>query len=446
MTDPLPLLALFFARAGDSRLAELEAVAQRLGAPELDWRWDPRVLATNGGDVGPRIVQWLPPLPEQAWGWLADAAAGSVGCRGIFEVWGQGDTIEACASSAAAVSAAHIQARVQGSWRVSSTVLGARKSRHPGSLGERMTTFDTVLDALACRPVDLTRPQHRVWLVEDGQSLQDKRPIPDPPPRFLLLYELPAHARPIQERTTQLALRKRAFLSTSTLPADRALLLCNLALARAPRSGATVLDPYCGSGGILLAAAALGAHTVGSDLDWRLVSNTPWPVRIPGTPDRPLRGVERVCMRDNFVEAGLESPKALLTLDVGAANAADLLLQANDSERFDALVCDPPYGRREFQRGQQGWGGELSFKVDTAALGATLRTLLTLARQTLKAGGRLVFLAPVRSPRDPNKPDTRALRTLLERAGSAQGLRLVHLGEEVVHGGLHRAVVVMDRT
>jgi tRNA (guanine10-N2)-methyltransferase len=234
-------------------------------------------------------------------------------------------------------------------------------------------------------------------------------------------------------------------LSTSSLPADRALLLCNLALANAPSSGAGVLDPYCGSGGTLLAAAALGAWTVGSDLDWRLVSDNRVPIRIPATATRPGRGVEAVRMRDNFDEAGLPHPAALLTLDVGAPDAASRLLAGSGGRRYDALVCDPPYGRREFQQGALGWAGELTFKVDAAALVATLVTLLRLARATLRPGGRLVFLAPVRSPRDASKPDVEALRGALEREGLARDMGLVHIGVEAMHRSLHRAAVVMER-
>jgi tRNA G10 N-methylase Trm11 len=440
-----PLLALFYARVGESRLAELEAVAERLGAPPIDWGWDTRVQVMNGGDTGPRVVQWLPPVSEADRGWLADAAAQSVGCRGVFEVWGQGESIEACAAAAAAVPAAHVRARVQGSWRVESLTLGARKSQHPGSLGARMAAFGPLLDILDEHPVDLSDPEHRLWLVEDRQRLKDLGEMPDPPPRHLLLFQLAPTIPAIQARLTQLALPRRAFLSTSTLPAERALLLCNLALARAPREGATVLDPYCGSGGVLLAAAALGARTVGSDLDWRMVSDNRWPIRIPASPGRPERGVERVRMRDNFVEAGLPEPEALLTLDVGAEDAAARLLQANGGRRYDALVCDPPYGRREFQGGEDAWAGELTFRVDAEALGGTLTTLVGLARDTLTETGRLVFLAPVRSPKDPSKPPVETLRTMLEVEGRAQGMTPVHLAVEVLHRGLHRAVVAMDR-
>ena len=445
MADSLPLITLFYSRAGDSRLAEFEAVAQRCGAPAVEWCWDRRVLATNGGDIGPRLVQRLPPLPEPCWGWLADAAAGCVTNRGVFEVWGQGETIEACAASAEQVSAAHIQGRVKGSWRMESAVLGARKSQHPESLRDRMTVFGSVLDALEGREVDLVGPDHRVWLLEDRQLLKDQGPLPGPRSRYLLLYQLAPSVAAVQERMAQLDTRKRAFLSTSTLPADRALLLCNLALAHAPREGARVLDPYCGSGGILLAAAALGAQTVGSDLDWRMVSDNPWPMHIPASPGRPERGVERVRMRDNFVEAGLPEPRALLTLDVGSPDAGAALLRANSDQPFDALVCDPPYGRREFQGGEEAWSGELAFKVDAAALASTLRTLFLRAHQTLSASGSLVFLTPVRSPNDPNKPALEELRSLLEVVGEPHKLRVRHLGVEIMHRGLHRAVVVMDR-
>jgi len=442
----LPLLALFYGRLGDSRLAEFEAVAQRLGAPAVDWTWNPRILAGNGGDIGPSVVQPLPALAEPDHGWLGDTAARAVACRGVFEIWGAGDSVEACAAAAATLPAAYIRARIRSSWRVDSVVLGARRSQHPGDLGARMSVFGHVLDALKVRQVDLTSPMFRLWLVEDRRSLADEGPLPDPPPIYHLLFQLSSGRPPIQDTVRLLDLRKRAFLSTSSMPADRALLLCNLALANAPSSDAGLLDPYCGSGGTLLAAAALGAWTVGSDLDWRLVSDNRVPIRIPTSANRPGRGVEAVRMRDNFDEAGLPPPAALLTLDVGAPDAASRLLAGSGGRLYDALVCDPPYGRREFQQGAEGWAGELTFKVDEAALVATLLTLLGLARATLRPGGRLVFLAPVRSPRDASKPDLEALRGALKRGGLARNLHLVHIGVEAMHSGLHRAVVVMERT
>ena len=444
VSSPLPLLALFSQRLGDSRHAELEAVAGRLGARRVAWSWDDRQEITTGGDRGPAVLQPLPRLAEEDLGWLGDAAARAVACRGAFEVWGAGDTIEACAEATTRVPAGHLLRRVDGAWRVDSVVLGARRSLHGGDLGARMRAFRHVLDTLSARPVDLDRPRHRLVLLEDRRGSEGRSGLPGPSPRYRLLFMLPTRRPPVAELVHALDLRARAFLSTSSLPADRALCLCNLALAGAPLEDAGLLDPFCGSGSILLAGAALGAWTVGSDLDWRLVSDRRVPVEIPATARRPERGVEAVRMRDNFDEAGLPPPLALLALDVGAPDAAARLLSASGGRRFHALVCDPPYGRREFQQGSRAWDGALTFKVDAAAQDLSLGILLDLAQATLRPGGRLVFLAPVRAPHDPHKPTEAELRRTLGREGPRRGLHLVHLGVEEKHRGLHRAVVVME--
>lgn len=439
----LPLLALFYGRLGDSRLAEFEATSAREGG--LQGGWNGQVFRTNGGDEGPSVVQLLSGFGEDDHLWLAKAAARAVSCRGAFEVWGAGDTVEDCATDTEKVPVHWLRRRVDGPWRVEFAVLGARHSAHGRDHGVRMRHFGHVLDALADRPVQLRGPAHKVWLVEDRRWSEGGGPIPVPSPRFLLLFELPSPGQSIQHSLSALDLRKRAFLGTSTLAADRALLLCNLALATARSERPSLADPFCGSGSILLAAAALGAATVGSDIDWRLVSENRVPIDIPATADRPERGVEAVRMTDNFDEAGLPWPRALFPLDVYAPDAAERLLEANAGNRYDALVTDPPYGRREYQHGQAAWDGRQGARVGVEAQARTLRRLLELAVAVVRPRGRLVCLAPVQSPRDSSKPATDALRVWLSEEGGRRNLRLVHLAEERVHGGLHRATVVMER-
>ena len=92
----------------------------------------------------------------------------------------------------------------------------------------------------------------------------------------------------------------------------------------------------------LLAAAALGAWTVGSDLDWRLVSDNRVPIRIPATRDRPDRGVEAVRMRDNFDEAIRCDPDQ----EEARCNLAELALRDGDFdlaiEGFRAVLSGDP--------------------------------------------------------------------------------------------------------
>jgi len=435
---PLPRITVFHGGLGDSRVAELAACAPSVRS----WDWDLRCVRTRGGDEGPSRVQRLPDGPEDSV--LADAAARAVGCRGAFELWGEGETLEACGAATRRVPVDHVRARVPGPWRVVSVVLGALRSPLEADLGARMDAFGHVLDPLADRPVRLQGPATELWLVEDRRVLEAGGPLPGRPPRFRLLLRLPSDVPDTRDTMKALDLRRRAFLGTSTLPPDRALLLSNLAL-RDAGPGATLLDPFCGSGGVLLAAASLGARVTGSDLDWRMVSDNRVPIQIPATRDRPERGVEAVRMRDNFDEAGLPGPQALLVLDVGAPDAVSRLLTVNGGRSYDAVVTDPPYGRREFQGGEDAWDGALTFRVDAGSLAVTLTRLMDLCTGLLRPGGRLVFLAPVRSPRDPSKPTLTELRTWLQAQGEDRGMVLWHLAEERVHRGLHRAVVGMER-
>lgn len=441
----LPRLAVFLGRFGDSRLAELDAVSARCGSGPVPWVWEHTLLAANGGDRGPTLVQPLPPLRRDDEAWLATAAARSVGCRGVFEVWGEGDSVEACAHAANALPGEVLLDRVRGPWRVESVVLGSRRSQHGGDLGARMRHFGPLLDTLLTHPVALEGPAHRIWLLEDRRVLQGGLPLPQPPPRFRLLFRLESASPDIRDTVAALDLRKRAFLGSSTLPPDRALVLCNLALARPDVTTPVLLDPFCGAGGVLLAGAAVGARVVGSELDAKTLSFLQRPQAIPASADRPGRGVEAVRLVDNFDEAGLPRPQALLPLDVEASDAVSRLLAANHGQRYDAIVTDPPYGRRELQRGATTWDVSRRFAMQGAVVGGLLTRLLDLARDLLRPHGRLVFLTPVQSPRDPHKPSLTSFSAWVRAEGAARGLDVVHLGEERVHTGLWRAVVVMAR-
>jgi len=69
--------------------------------------------------------------------------------------------------------------------------------------------------------------------------------------------------------------------------------------------------------------------------------------------------------------------------------------ESGDAGIFDAIVCDPPYGRREQQVGPDGRcpvskAGSTNQERARAQL-EILRPLMQLASQTLVKGGRLIF-------------------------------------------------------
>lgn len=104
---------------------------------------------------------------------------------------------------------------------------------------------------------------------------------------------------------------ERPFFSPISLHPKYARALINLT---GVRRGGTVLDPFCGTGGIVIEAAELGMKAIASDFDPEMVTGT----------------------RENmeYFDLALHD---FDTLDIG-----------DISERFsevDAVVCDPPYGR-----------------------------------------------------------------------------------------------------
>lgn len=107
----------------------------------------------------------------------------------------------------------------------------------------------------------------------------------------------------------------RPFFSPVSLEPRLARALVNLARG-AP--GRTLYDPFCGTGGILLEAAALGLRVVGSDLDERMVEGS----------------------GANLAHFGFSG-----TLFPSHVRDAPARLRAHGVEAVDAIVTDLPYGR-----------------------------------------------------------------------------------------------------
>lgn len=117
------------------------------------------------------------------------------------------------------------------------------------------------------------------------------------------------------------------------------------------REGDRVVDPFVGTGALLIEAGLLGGRLIGVDQDPEMI-----------------RGAIR-----NLRHLGLEADELVV------ADAADALRRL-DPAPFDAILTDPPYGRASASRGE-----------DPAALVA--RVLPTYAER-LKPNGRLVAILP----------------------------------------------------
>jgi tRNA (guanine10-N2)-dimethyltransferase len=193
---------------------------------------------------------------------------------------------------------------------VSDRARGARFPRGVGfavraeRLGEsgprRMTVEREIGAALAdVGRVDLIDPQVIVRAFIDGEYVWVGRRIWDRDPK----------------ETAARHVKHRPVGSPVSLPPKLARSLVNL--SRVPR-GKVLYDPFCGTGGVLLEAAAMGIAVVGSDLDPEMVAATKTNLAHYKLP-----------------EAGLFSS------DVGRAS------EELGRRRIvpDVVVCDLPYGR-----------------------------------------------------------------------------------------------------
>ncbi|MFC5368002.1 THUMP domain-containing protein [Salinirubrum litoreum] len=88
-----------------------------------------------------------------------------------------------------------------------------------------------------------------------------------------------------------------------------------------------VLDPMCGTGGVLIEAGLLGADVVGSDAQWKMArgTQTNLDAYLGGGDGRP------------------DNDRAVGTYDVTRADATALPFR---DDSFDAAVFDVPYGRQ----------------------------------------------------------------------------------------------------
>lgn len=124
-----------------------------------------------------------------------------------------------------------------------------------------------------------------------------------------------------------LTLKERRYLGPTSMDHELACLMCNQAHVR---PGTLVLDPFVGTGSILLAAASYGARVVGSDIDLRVLRD--------GKVDE--AGCQ-VNVYTNFRDYGLADPAGLVRCDTSHPP-----WRAGAQGLVDAIMTDPPYGSR----------------------------------------------------------------------------------------------------
>lgn len=158
-----------------------------------------------------------------------------------------------------------------------------------------------------------------------------------PEPKYLYFGRFIAESCRNEAKRTY-DLKKRHYISTTSMDAELTLLTANIAQV-AP--GKLFYDPFMGTGGFPIACAHFGAVVFGSDIDGRTIRG------LGGSARRGQTG--KMDVVGNFKQYGLESN--YLGSFVSDLTNTPLRIMPHDQEctkgYIDGIVCDPPYGIRE---------------------------------------------------------------------------------------------------
>ncbi|KAL1496130.1 hypothetical protein AB1Y20_014751 [Prymnesium parvum] len=346
---------------------------------------------------------------------VARLTARTVLVRSVYEIWATGGSWEELEASIKRVPLAHcVPFLAEGTtFRVRVASFG-----HKYTPEEQTAMINKLGPLLPWKgKVKLQHPDHTFFIIVDVP--QQQADGPPPPPHAAADHSIAGHkpaplagvaagpptkfyfGRLVGEGQRSLVgaldLKKRNYIGTTSLDAELSLVMANLARVR---RGQLVYDPYCGTAGCLVAAAAFGARVLGADLFLPVLRGK---LRTRSGPSA-LTQPQEQGIGLTFAQYGLPPPAGLLHADSGRH-----LCCLRAAPLFDAIVTDPPYGIREKPAAMDDAPllerllpeAQREGHVPRTALAAVdtiLVDLFALAERCLAVGGRLVFLLPTTLP------------------------------------------------
>jgi len=180
-------------------------------------------------------------------------------------------------------------------------------------------------------------------------------------------------------------LKNRTFLGPTSMDARMSFIMANQGHVK---PGALVLDPYVGTGSLLIPCAVHQAICQGTDIDYWI-----------------LKGKNGQNLFHSFDQYNLQHPE-IVRMDFSARGIS---FRESLSSIYDAIICDPPYGIRAGAKKCGRKPGEKVREVHDLEsyvtplqnydAGDLMVDLFDASARLLKSGGRLVVLIPV----DPRK-------------------------------------------
>jgi len=397
------------------RFPEIDSLCVMVGAPV------PCYNPACASDEDSAFVEIIVDNEQQG----RDIVGRAVLIRALYEIWGSGTTHEELLQSTLEYSKSPSAERYLASDQTFSIKVDG--------FGVSFTKAEQkdIRDKFGIIPfkgqVQLAMPQNKFKVfVECGVSHAKDKATPKK------LYFARRMMKSPRKQLEKYNLKKRLYLGPTSTCAELAFLMANQALLKA---GDVVYDPFVGTGSLAVACAHFNAYTIGSDIDWRV-----------------LHGQTRAAKSDifgNFKHYGLPRPELICsdqTHPVWRIAVCQEEEEKNpDMMRFDAIVCDPPYGVRAGAR-KSGTTKREAKPILPEHMGdhvpATqvydvedvMIDLLDFSAATLKMHGRLVYLLPT-------TPDfTR------ETLPAHPCLEIHSVSEQILRANFSRLLVTMVKT
>uniref|UniRef100_A0AAV1V9S0 tRNA (guanine(10)-N(2))-methyltransferase n=1 Tax=Peronospora matthiolae TaxID=2874970 RepID=A0AAV1V9S0_9STRA len=325
--------------------------------------------------------------------------------KGVYEVWGHTtsgggyDELVASVESYEGVQKQELFKDEERSWRINVSVFGKKLSMDEQQ--KRRERFRDVLPFAG--PVQMKRPDETFLILEELYLDQDLASDVKPKQIFFL-RELAGSEKNrgrggARDLVDQQTLKRRAYIGPTSMESEMALLMSNMALTQ---RGDLVIDPFVGTGSVLIPCGTHGAICYGTDIDIRVLLGTGVGVTGAGAvlTEDISDGKARVNVVTNFKQYSLPLPELI------RADNSDSPLVVKCRGYFDAVVCDPPYGiragaRKSGRKRQAKGDANSAVKQDNYiaptqpyAAKDVMKDLLEFSAQTLREGGRLVYLLP----------------------------------------------------
>lgn len=319
--------------------------------------------------------------------------------RSVMELWGVGTTLDNCVSNTRKWQDTSLgknifdqNAAETKSWKTTIHTLGTKYTREEQDVMRNKFSF------LKFRgPVRMESPDNEYLLIREielsalGTALYPRHDFQkklivenDARPPLAVYFGRVLETRSLKGRggVDQYSLKKRSYLGPTSMDAELSFIMTNLGQVE---KGSFVMDPFVGTGSILLSSAIRGAYCMGTDIDLRV-----------------LRGrskEENVCT--NFAQLGLARPEL-----VRSDNALySRHYRRSNVPMYDAIVTDPPYGIRA---GARKTGSRLEnprpileehrhdhiAQTKPYSVSDVMSDLVDMAAKTLVMGGRLVYVIP----------------------------------------------------